>query len=241
MSTNPNIVAQYRKLRLPLVANAIATLFSLDDYPSMSKEGCLNYIAKSIDSQKRNKKADKYRLDANLPNPGAEIDDIDLSNQPQIAQYELDELLTSDWKALEQSHVFAGAIGNIKNQLASAIANHFIDKATPTLAISLNKLLIELRTAVRNDELEDQLSALNKLELLFIYDWHLENMAAPDAPLLALLLRGRKFPLLITTDQISEKWFEDVYESLLPDVIKQQLLEHVFVWDVQEPIQTSLH
>lgn len=241
MPTNPNIIAQYRKLRLPLMANAIATLFSLDDYHSMSKEGCLNYIAKSIDSQKRNKKADKYRLDANLPNPGADIDDIDLSNQPQIAQYELEELLSADWKALKQSYVFAGVEGKVKNQLASAIANHFIDKATPTLAISLNKLLIELRTAVRKDELDERLAAFNKLELLFIHDWHLENMAAPDVPLLALLLRGRKFPLLITSNQISEKWLEDVFESLLPDVIKQQLLEHVFVWDVHEPIQAVSH
>lgn len=241
MSINPEIINRYRKSRMPLVANAIATLTTLDDYSSMSIEGCLLFIVKSVEVQKRNKKADKYRLDANLPNPGSEMVDIDLSNQPHIAQYELDSLLESDWNKLVQHHVFSGVEGDEKNLLASAIANHFIDKATPTLAISLNKLLIELRTAVRKDELEDKLKAFNKLDLLFIHDWRLADMSAPDVPLLALLLRSRKSPLLITTNQVSEKWFDDVSDSLLPEVIKQQLLFRAFIWDVLEPKQAALH
>ena len=241
MYTEQNILKRFRKLRMGRFATALCTSKTCEEFDFLSFEGKLLYLLDSAESQKRNKQADDLRKETDLPYPSCELADFDLSKQPYFSKYELEPMLDSGWIHLKQDQVFTGEQGSEKLKLACAIANSTIDQGISVKAVSLSKLMLQLRVAFSRTQLTGRLSELSQIGMLLIYDWQLEHLPLPDIPLIAKLLSVRKGPLLIVTNLLVEKWFDDLSASQIPEAIKARLLCRAHTWFVKEPIKETIH
>jgi DNA replication protein DnaC len=125
--------------------------------------------------------------------------------------------------------------------MACGIANHFLDKGTSVQALSLKKLLFELRISFGQDLFKKKLVTLNKIDLILISDWQLTTLQLEDIPLLALFIESRKCPLLTTSHLTRSEWKEDLALSKLPSSIKEMITEHSRIWQVNESFKQKLH
>lgn len=241
MSINQEILARYKANRMTPFVLGIQTLVTLEDYESLSLEGVLLYLIDFVEEYKANKKAEEIREEANIPYPCAGLSDVDFEKQPQIAQSEIDVLVAKAWTRVGDHQVITGINGNEKLKFASAIANEFIDKATPAMAFSLNKLLVDLRMSFSNKQIDTKLKALNKSDVLLIHDWQLADKSLEDISLLSLFLKQRKKPMLVVMNMLAERWRDDVQQSKLPITIQKLLLSKTRFWRFKEPSESTMH
>lgn len=241
MSISQEVLDRYRANRMTAFAKGVSTLVTLADYESLSLEGVLVYLIDFVEQYKANEKAEKIREGANIPYPCAALSDIDFNVQPKIAQLEVEALVKKSWTRVGDHQVVTGVNGSEKLKFASAIANEFVDKATSTLAISLNKLLIDLRVSFSTKQFDTKTKELNKVDMLLIHDWLLKDKPIEDASLLSLFLKARKKPLLIVINMTAEHWRKDVQQSELPEVIKKSLVDRTHYWPFKEPPESIIH
>jgi len=241
MSISQEILDRYRANRMTPFAKGVSTLVTLEDYESLSLEGVLVYLIDFVERYKTNEKAEKIREDANVPYPCAALSDVDFGVQPNISDLEVNTLVSKTWTRIGDHQVIAGFNGNEKLKFASAIANEFVDKATSTFALSLNKLLIDLRMSFSKKQTDTKLKELNNVDVLLIHDWLLKDKSIEDVSLLSLFLKARKQPLLIVTNMPTERWRDDVQQSKLPEAMQKQLLNKTHFWRFKEPSESTMH
>ncbi len=241
MSISQEVLDRYRANRMTAFAKGVSTLVTLADYESLSLEGVLVYAIDFVEQYKANEKAEKIREGANIPYPCAALSDIDFSEQPQIAQSEVEALVAKTWARVGDHQVVTGIRGNEKLKFASAIANEFVDKATSTFAMSLNKLLIDLRVSFGTKQFDTKTKELNKVDVLLIYDWLLKDKPIEDVSLLSLFLKARKKPLLIVINMTADHWRKDIQQSKLPEIIKKSLVDRTHYWPFKEPPESIIH
>lgn len=241
MPINPAIIKKFEGARLGAVADALLSLSNHSQFESLNFDGRLLFVIDFILARKKRKQADKMREEAQLPHPCAEVTDFDYKHQPDISKAELRLLLNSVWSALEQHQVITGAPGENKLKMACGIANRFLDKGTSVKALSLKKLLFDLRISLGRDLFKKKLSDLNKIDLLLISDWQIATLELEATPLLSLFIESRKCPLLITSNLTQSGWDEDLASSKLPVAIKEMISKHSHIWQINESFKQKLH
>jgi len=241
MPINQSIINKFKSNRLGIVADALVNLSMKDEFESLSFDGSMHFIIDFIEDHKRMKKAEKLRLNANLPFCCSVISEFDFNTQPNISKLEVELLVKSDWRKLTQHQILAGSLGDNKLELGSAIANAVIDVGNSAQAFTIKKLLLDLRVSFSRDQFKDKLAELNKLHLLLISDWQLCSLPLEDIPLLSLLIDSRKYPFLIMTNLTQSDWLIDIELSKLPASIQHLITKHCRVWDVNEPSGQKLH
>ena len=158
------------------------------------------------------------------------LEDFDFSFN-EINEYQIRDLSTLRFLDTGQNIVFIGSSGVGKTHLATAIGRAAAMARNSTYFIKCHDLIVNLKSALAENRLEQRLKHYQKYKLLIIDEIGYLPLEKGDERLLFQLIdrRYEKKSTIITTNITFSKWGELFYDEQVASAILDRLLHHAKV------------
>ena len=163
---------------------------------------------------------------ANLRWANAHLSDIDLKSEQAIKPAVLKQLSTCDWIRYCQHAILEGPTGGGKTHFACALANEAINQGLSVRFYRYAELVLMLKSADSEGELDKLNRKLARIDLIVIDDWGIKALDAVSRHLLFEFIeyRDQKGSLLITSQYPVDKWHAAFQDPTVADSVLDRIV-----------------
>lgn len=156
------------------------------------------------------------------------IKDFDFSYQPSLNKTLIHDLATCRFLEKKENIVFIGTPGGGKTHLATSIGIEAASARKITYFISCHDLILQLKKAHYENNLEKRIKHFNKYRLLIIDEVGYLPIDEEGSNLFFQLISKRyeKSSVIITTNKPLSKWVEIFHDPVTTNAILDRLLHH---------------
>lgn len=171
--------------------------------------------------RRQDSKLARLRKRAHLPQPNADIHDIQPLPGRRIDTDMITRLGVGTYLAHHQDVILQGPTGTGKTFIACALANKACQQYHNVFYITAPELFDQLSAGERTGYKAQVLDGLVKVELLIVDDWFLSTPTKEQARNLHVLVdrRHRRASTIYCTQLGPEKWHDRIEEKILADAI----------------------
>ncbi|MDY6977808.1 MAG: ATP-binding protein [Pseudomonadota bacterium] len=168
---------------------------------------------------------EKNIVKAALPRTGVTIDDVDWQRFANVKWYKVQQIRDGKWIQQSRSVLIHGNDGDEQVKLGCALSIEFMYQGLSVRSAPLKQLTFELIEAHTKQTLKKAISALKRIDVLFIYEFELTQLSALECYLLASLVSARamKGGFLISSSSLPDKWCKQVDDVGLIDAVNTQI------------------
>lgn len=156
------------------------------------------------------------------------INDFDFAYQPSLNKTHIQDLSTCRFLERKENIIFFGTPGVGKTHLATAIGIEAASARKITYFISCHDLILQLKKAHYENNLEKRIKHFNKYRLLIIDEVGYLPIDDEESNLFFQLISKRyeKSSVIITTNKPLSKWVEIFHDPVTTNAILDRLLHH---------------
>jgi len=192
----------------------------------LSFEERFGMIAEREANHRDGRRVERLLKNAKLKFPSACIEDIEYHASRGVERNVMAGLATGDWVRHGQNITLTGSTGVGKTWIACALCHQACRQGFSALYIRASRLFEELKIAHGDGSFSRRLSSLAKLDILFIDDFAIAPIGAPERnDLLEVLddrVNGRS--TIITSQRPTKTWHEYLNEPTVADAILDRIL-----------------
>jgi DNA replication protein DnaC len=166
-----------------------------------------------------------------LPYTGLSIDDVDWENYRNVEWYKLDRIREGEWIQQARTVLLHGNSDKEQLKLGCIIASELMLQGYSVRCYSLKELTHDLVKAQSNKILKKTLSALKRLDVLFLYDFEPTQLSAFECYSLANAIDARTVQgaILISSSTVPDDWCRTLDDvgliHRIKSVIQTELIE----------------
>lgn len=227
------LINNLNELKLEVIA------MNMDNYLVQISEGKLDYIdamyeLTQLQLEENNKKEIEYCIKWGAFPGRKTINDFDFSFQPSINKEQINTFMTLRFIERAENILFVGSCGVGKTHLATAIGLEAASHKKQARFINCSDLLLVLKKARQEGELEKKLTLYSRYQLLIIDEVGYLPMDSESANLLFQLINKRyeKKSTIITTNKPLSKWGELFNDNVLANAILDRLVHHSHIINI---------
>ena len=162
------------------------------------------------------------------------MDDFDFGFQPSIRKEQILDFKHQRFIENRENILFIGSPGVGKTHLATAIGMEVAKSRKLVYFITCNELVLQLKRAHMENNLEKRLKFFCKYKLLIIDEIGFTPLDRESAEILFQLIsmRYEKTSTIITTNKALSQWGEVFWDNVLANTILDRLLHHAHVINI---------
>jgi DNA replication protein DnaC len=218
-------LARLRGMRLSGMADCFNQISSAPTIGTLTGPDMVKLAVDWEWERRRNSKLARLRRNARLPQPQADIGDIQPIPGRQLDTEFVARLGVGTYIAKHQDVVLQGPTGAGKTYVACALANRACQQYRTVLYLTAQDLFDQIGLADKTSQRRATLDQLVKIELLIIDDWFLTAPTTEQVQLLHTLIdrRCRATSTIYCTQLPPTQWHDRMSEKILADAIVDRI------------------
>ena len=200
---------------------------------SMGYEAFLKRLMSVEETGKKNRRAEKLRLEARFEKENR-LEEIDYGFNQTLDREKISELGRHDFIRANENVIIIGPPGVGKSMIATGIGMNAVNAGYRVLFINAKDLVDRLYEKMQEGELRETLWKLDKIPLLIIDELSYLKMDRERESLFFQVIRQRyeKNSLIITTNLPMGRWDELFTGKLAATAILDRLVHHCHVLSI---------